>query len=222
MSDYKKRSTKRRKKREASLIGDLFRILFAVSMLIVAILVSFYVYKNVNGFKLPDLKTTLPALETTAAEVVIETEEKQESESNVEETGGKQELNEKELKEAEEEVESRIKAVEAKEQQDGNEIKGSLQNDINKSADSVTKKASDDVSDNEKKPEKKNTKQEVEEKKDVIEVGEDTKARNSEKKQSEIIEAPEAQGNLPVVSSEGPVTEEDGAVISNDGPVANG
>ena len=40
MSDYRKRSTKRKKRKEATLVGDLFKILFAVSMLIIAILVG--------------------------------------------------------------------------------------------------------------------------------------------------------------------------------------
>ncbi len=39
-----KRVTKRKKKQEATLVGDLFKILFAVSMLIVAILIAFFVF----------------------------------------------------------------------------------------------------------------------------------------------------------------------------------
>lgn len=77
MSDYRKRSTKRKKRKEATLVGDLFKILFAVSMLIIAILVAFFVFKNVSGFHLPDLRVT--AAETqeseTATVVSIDTKE---------------------------------------------------------------------------------------------------------------------------------------------------
>ena len=77
MSDYRKRSTKRKKRKEATLVGDLFKILFAVAMLIIAILVAFFVFKNVSGFTLPDLRVT--AAETqeseTATVVSIDTKE---------------------------------------------------------------------------------------------------------------------------------------------------
>lgn len=59
MSEIKGRSAKRKKKQEATLVGDLFKILFAVSMLVVAILIAFFVFKNVDGFSLPDLRVTL-------------------------------------------------------------------------------------------------------------------------------------------------------------------
>lgn len=77
MSDYRKRSTKRKKRKEATLVGDLFKILFAVSMLIIAILVAFFVFKNVSGFKLPDLRVTTAETEEseTATVVSIDTKE---------------------------------------------------------------------------------------------------------------------------------------------------
>ncbi len=58
MADYRKRSTKRRRRNEANLVGDLFRVLFAVSMLIVAIMAAFFVVQHVSGFSLPELRQT--------------------------------------------------------------------------------------------------------------------------------------------------------------------
>ncbi len=76
MSQYKRRSTKgRRKQQEATIVGDLFRILFAVSMLVVAILVAFFVMKNLTGFSLPDLKQTLMATEAEENSPAVQTEE---------------------------------------------------------------------------------------------------------------------------------------------------
>lgn len=76
MADYRKRSTKRRRQNEANLVGDLFRVLFAVSMLIVAIMAAFFVVQHVSGFSLPELRQTLestaesetPQVLTAAAE----------------------------------------------------------------------------------------------------------------------------------------------------------
>lgn len=63
MADYRKRSTKRRRRNEANLVGDLFRVLFAVSMLIVAIMAAFFVMQHVSGFSLPELRQTLASTE---------------------------------------------------------------------------------------------------------------------------------------------------------------
>lgn len=63
MADYRKRSTKRRRRNEANLVGDLFRVLFAVSMLIVAIMAAFFVVQHVSGFSLPELRQTLASTE---------------------------------------------------------------------------------------------------------------------------------------------------------------
>lgn len=97
MAQYKRRNGKyRRKRQEATIVGDLFRILFAVSMLIVAILAAFFVMKNVTGFSLPDLKQTLQTEssapvtvrveETTAAPVRTTAESKQAESSSAEES----------------------------------------------------------------------------------------------------------------------------------------
>lgn len=72
MSAQKRRTSKRRKKNEVSVVGDLFRILFAVSMLVVAILIAFYVFKNINGFSLPNLTTAAPT--ETSEPIIIQNE----------------------------------------------------------------------------------------------------------------------------------------------------
>ena len=79
MSEYRKRSTKRRKQKEATLVGDLFKILFAVSMLIVAILVAFFVFKNVSGFQLPDLRVTVAETSVSETPVVVSIAQKEET-----------------------------------------------------------------------------------------------------------------------------------------------
>ncbi len=70
MADYRKRSTKRRRRNEANLVGDLFRVLFAVSMLIVAIMAAFFVVQHVSGFSLPELRQTLASTEAETPQVL--------------------------------------------------------------------------------------------------------------------------------------------------------
>ena len=118
MSDYRKRSTKRKKRKEATLVGDLFKILFAVSMLIIAILVAFFVFKNVSGFTLPDLRVT--AAETqeseTATVVSIDTKESAavETSAQIQVTENAQQPAETAATGAEdEEIEKKIESVEA-------------------------------------------------------------------------------------------------------------
>ena len=71
MADYRKRSTKRRRRNEANLVGDLFRVLFAVSMLIVAIMAAFFVMQHVSGFSLPELRQTLASTEEAETPQVL-------------------------------------------------------------------------------------------------------------------------------------------------------
>lgn len=85
MSAQKRRTSKRKKKNDVSIVGDLFRILFAVSMLIVAILAAFYVFKNVNGFKLPDLTTAAPT-ETSQPITIQSDKETKKKETSAAET----------------------------------------------------------------------------------------------------------------------------------------
>lgn len=92
MADYRKRSTKRRRRNEANLVGDLFRVLFAVSMLIVAIMAAFFVVQHVSGFSLPELRQTLestaesetPQVLTAAETKAKETEPRTTAESTTE------------------------------------------------------------------------------------------------------------------------------------------
>ena len=68
----------RRKKRseqhvdeEANFIGDILKLLFALSLAIVAIVVCFLFFKNIAGFSLPNLKATEAASESSKEAVVI-------------------------------------------------------------------------------------------------------------------------------------------------------
>ena len=110
MSDYRKRSTKRKKRKEATLVGDLFKILFAVSMLIIAILVAFFVFKNVSGFTLPDLRVTAAETQESETATVVSIEESvksSEAESKKESTAENESSETKESKESKEEKESK-------------------------------------------------------------------------------------------------------------------
>ena len=126
MSDYRKRSTKRKKRKEATLVGDLFKILFAVSMLIIAILVAFFVFKNVSGFKLPDLRVTTAETEEseTATVVSIDTKESAAVETSAQiqvtesaqlpaATGAEDEEIEKKIESVEASIEESVKSSEA-------------------------------------------------------------------------------------------------------------
>ena len=108
MSEKKFRSTKRKKKQEATLVGDLFKILFAVSMLVVAILIAFFVFKNVDGFSLPDLRVTISETSEPVTVTVAPTESVTET-SKISVTVSKTE----EIKKDNEEVEKNIESAEA-------------------------------------------------------------------------------------------------------------
>lgn len=171
MSDYRKRSTKRKKRKEATLVGDLFKILFAVSMLIIAILVAFFVFKNVSGFHLPDLRVT--AAETqeseTATVVSIDTKESAAVETSAQiqvtesaqlpaetaATGAEDEEIEKKIESVEASIEERVKSSEAESKKESTaedesrETKGSKEEKESKES-----KASDKV---EELPSRKDT-----------------------------------------------------------------
>lgn len=66
MSQYRKKSNRRDD--GAGIVGDLFRVILAVSLLIAAIVAAFLLVKYVSGFSLPDLKDKQT---TTAAPVII-------------------------------------------------------------------------------------------------------------------------------------------------------
>ena len=109
MSDYRKRSTKRKKRKEATLVGDLFKILFAVSMLIIAILVAFFVFKNVSGFKLPDLRVTTAETEESETATVVSIDTKESAAA----TGAEDAEIEKKIESVEASIEESVKSSEA-------------------------------------------------------------------------------------------------------------
>lgn len=155
MSDYRKRSTKRKKRKEATLVGDLFKILFAVSMLIIAILVAFFVFKNVSGFTLPDLRVT--AAETqeseTATVVSIDTKESAAVETSAQiqmtesvqlpaetaATGAEDEEIEKKIESVEASIEESVKSSEAesKKEDESRETKEEKESKESKASDKV-------------------------------------------------------------------------------------
>lgn len=217
MSDYRKRSTKRKKRKEATLVGDLFKILFAVSMLIIAILVAFFVFKNVSGFTLPDLRVT--AAETqeseTATVVSIDTKESAAAETSaqIQVTESAQLPEETAATGAEdEEIEKKIESVEA-----------SIEESV-KSSEAESKKEST------AEDESRETKESKEEKESKESKSSDKVEELPSRKDTEIegpVPGSDSQGevsNGPVVGpdtvKESPETvQKDGAVISEGGPL---
>lgn len=217
MSDYRKRSTKRKKRKEATLVGDLFKILFAVSMLIIAILVAFFVFKNVSGFHLPDLRVT--AAETqeseTATVVSIDTKESAavETSAQIQVTESAQLPAETAATGAEdEEIEKKIESVEA-----------SIEESV-KSSEAESKKEST------AEDESRETKEPKEEKESKESKASDKVEELPSRKDTEIegpVPGSDSQGevsNGPVVGpdtvKESPETvQKNGAVISEGGPL---
>lgn len=214
MSDYRKRSTKRKKRKEATLVGDLFKILFAVSMLIIAILVAFFVFKNVSGFKLPDLRVTTAETQEseTATLVNIDTKES----ATVETSAQSQVTESAQLPAAtgaeDEEIEKKIESVEA-----------SIEESV-KSSEAESKKEST------AEDESRETKESKQEKESRESKTSDKVEELPSRKDTEIegpVPGSDSQGevsNGPVVGSdtikESPETvQKDGAVISEGGPV---
>ena len=214
MSDYRKRSTKRKKRKEATLVGDLFKILFAVSMLIIAILVAFFVFKNVSGFKLPDLRVTTAETEEseTATVVSIDTRE-----SAAVETSTQIQVTESAQLPAatgaeDEQIEKKIESVEA-----------SIEESV-KSSEAEAKKESPAEDESretkESKQEKENKESKTSDKVEELPPRKDTEIEGP-------VPGSDSQGevsNGPVVGSdtikESPETvQKDGAVISEGGPV---
>ena len=214
MSDYRKRSTKRKKRKEATLVGDLFKILFAVSMLIIAILVAFFVFKNVSGFKLPDLRVTTAETQEseTATLVSIDTRES----ATVETSAQSQVTESAQLPAAtgaeDEEIEKKIESVEA-----------SIEESV-KSSEAESKKEST------AEDESRETKESKQEKESKESKASDKVEELPSRKDTEIegpVPGSDSQGevsNGPVVGSdtikESPeMVQKDGAVISEGGPV---
>ena len=217
MSDYRKRSTKRKKRREATLVGDLFKILFAVSMLIIAILVAFFVFKNVSGFHLPDLRVTVAETQESETATVVSIDTK---ESAAVETSAQIQVTESAQLPAEtaatgaedEEIEKKIESVEA-----------SIEESV-KSSEAESKKEST------AEDESRETKESKEEKKSKESKASDKVEELPSRKDTEIegpVPGSDSQGevsNGPVVGpdtvKESPETvQKDGAVISEGGPL---
>lgn len=217
MSDYRKRSTKRKKRREATLVGDLFKILFAVSMLIIAILVAFFVFKNVSGFHLPDLRVTVAETQESETATVVSIDTK---ESAAVETSAQIQVTESAQLPAEtaatgaedEEIEKKIESVEA-----------SIEESVKSSeAESKKKSTAEDES--------RETKESKEEKESKESKASDKVEELPSRKDTEIegpVPGSDSQGevsNGPVVGpdtvKESPETvQKDGAVISEGGPL---
>lgn len=214
MSDYRKRSTKRKKRKEATLVGDLFKILFAVSMLIIAILVAFFVFKNVSGFKLPDLRVTTAETEESETATLVSMDAK---ESAAVETSAQSQVTESaQLPTAtgaeDEEIEKKIESVEA-----------SIEESV-KSSEAESKKESTAEDESretkESKQEKENKESKTSDKVEELPSRKDTEIEGP-------VPGSDSQGevsNGPVVGSdtikESPETvQKDGAVISEGGPV---
>ncbi len=207
MSEYRKRSTKRRKQKEATLVGDLFKILFAVSMLIVAILVAFFVFKNVSGFQLPDLRVTVAETSVSETPVVVSIAQKEETTAEtsaaVRVTESAEVSSEADSEEAE--LEKKIESVEA-----------SVEESVQSSEEEAKKES-------EEQKETKST-QETKESRHTDKV-EELPSKETEKgptpgagSQGEISNGPVAGADA---EKEGPVMpEKDGAIISEAGPVA--
>ena len=217
MSDYRKRSTKRKKRREATLVGDLFKILFAVSMLIIAILVAFFVFKNVSGFHLPDLRVTVAETQESETATVVSIDTK---ESAAVETSAQIQVTESAQLPAEtaatgaedEEIEKKIESVEA-----------SIEESV-KSSEAESKKESTAEDEN------RETKESKEEKESKESKASDKVEELPSRKDTEIegpVPGGDSQGevsNGPVVGpdtvKESPETvQKDGAVISEGGPL---
>ena len=216
MSNYRKRSTKRKKRKEATLVGDLFKILLAVSMLIVAILVAFFVFKNVSGFKLPDLRVTTAETEESETPVVVNigTSENALAETSAQPSPTESaEASQEAATGAEgEDIDQKIESVEA-----------SIEESIKASSEEESKKESSEEAGKESKEEKDNQEKAT---KESDKVEEHPSSKDTEKpgpmpekgNQGEISEGPVVGTDT---IKESPVTvQKDGSVISEDGPVA--
>ena len=213
MSDYRKRSTKRKKRKEATLVGDLFKILFAVSMLIIAILVAFFVFKNVNGFTLPDLRVTAAETQESETATVVSSDTKEsaavETSTQIQVTESAQQPAETATGAEDEEIEKKIESVEA-----------SIEESV-KSSEAESKKESTS------EDESRETKEETESKKSKS----SDKVEELPSRKDTDIEGPVPGGDSQGEVSNGPVVgpetvrespetvQKDGAVISEGGPL---
>lgn len=204
MSEYRKRSMKRRKQKEATLVGDLFKILFAVSMLIVAILVAFFVFKNVSGFQLPDLRVTVAETSASETPVVVSIAQKEETAA---------------------ETSAAVRATESAEE--SSEAVASAEAELEKKIESVEASVEESVQSSEEEAKKGSEAEEHKETKESKHTDkvEELPSKETEKGPNPGVGSHGEVSNGPVAGSnseeEGPVMpEKDGAIISEGGPVA--
>lgn len=214
MSDYRKRSTKRKKRREATLVGDLFKILFAVSMLIIAILVAFFVFKNVSGFTLPDLRVTVAETQESETATVVSIDTK---ESVAVETSAQIQMTESAQLPAEtaatgaedEEIEKKIESVEA-----------SIEESVKSSEAESKKESTAEDESRETKEEKESKESKASDKVEELPSRKDTEIEGpvpGSDSQGEVSNGPVVGPNTVKESPE--TVQKDGAVISEGGPL---
>ena len=80
----KKPNKRNRVDEEANFIGDILRLLFALSILVVTVVAAFLLVKNIAGFKLPNLKETDAPTEQSKEAVVITAKAKEKKETSKE------------------------------------------------------------------------------------------------------------------------------------------
>lgn len=210
MSERKYKSTKRKKK-EATLVGDLFKILFAVSMLVVAILIAFFVFKNVDGFSLPDLRVTLAETSEPVTVTVASTESVTET-SSISVTVSQS----AEVKADNEEVEKNIESAEA-----------SVEAEESKSTEKSSEESEESEDDSEQETKESKSAKKDQNSEETIEDRDYEESDYTDEAEKpgivpEIIdnavinEGPVAGGS---VESEGPGSSNSGIEITNGGPV---
>ncbi|MBP3240206.1 MAG: hypothetical protein J6M92_06645 [Oribacterium sp.] len=216
MSEKKFRSTKRKKKQEATLVGDLFKILFAVSMLVVAILIAFFVFKNVDGFSLPDLRVTISETSEPVTVTVAPTESVTET-SKISVTVSKTE----EIKKDNEEVEKNIESAEASVEAEESESKKKSEETKETSETEETIEDSEKETKETKEEKKKNSSEETIEERDYEESDYTDEAEKPgivpENVENGIIADGPVAGNP--TEGAGPGSSDSGVEISNGGPV---
>ena len=85
-----KRNKRNRVDEEANFIGDVVRLLFALSIAVVTVVAGFILFKNISGFSLPNLKETEASTEQTKDAVVITEAAKETKKESREEKRGRQ------------------------------------------------------------------------------------------------------------------------------------
>ncbi|WP_036610961.1 hypothetical protein [Oribacterium sp. P6A1] len=213
MSEKNVRSTKRKKKQEATLVGDLFKILFAVSMLVVAILIAFFVFKNVDGFSLPDLKVTIAETSEPVTVTVAPTESVTET-SKISVTVSQSEEVKADTEEVEKNIESAEASVEAEESESKEEKTESRESE------ETIEDSENETKESKAEKKKQSTDETIEdrdyEESDYTDEAEKPRIIPENVENGIITEGPVA-GNS--TEAEGPGSSNSGVEISNGGPV---